>query len=242
MTKQSRFALQLILTTAALTISFCTPTAFAQGGGDTQEKVAFVKQSIADNQKRLHQYQWIETMQLALKGEPKPPKQNLCSYGPDGKVQKTPIAESQPQESGRQGRLKKHVIEKKTDEMKDYMAQVKGLLALYVPPSGERIEAARGAGNVSVGAPPGSDAVQLIFKNYAQPGDQMTLTFNTAAKKIQQININTYLDDPKDAVTLAVNFASLPDGTNYVQQTVLDATAKKIQVTTTNANYQKLAQ
>jgi hypothetical protein len=34
--------------------------------------------------------------------------------------------------------------------------------------------------------------------------------------------------------------ASLPDGTNYVQQTVLDATAKKLQVTTTNSNYQKL--
>jgi hypothetical protein len=33
--------------------------------------------------------------------------------------------------------------------------------------------------------------------------------------------------------------ASLPDGTNYAQQTVLDATAKKLQVTTTNSNYQK---
>jgi hypothetical protein len=41
-------------------------------------------------------------------------------------------------------------------------------------------------------------------------------------------------------VTLAVQMASLPDGTNYVQQTVLDATAKKLQVTTTNSNYQKL--
>ena len=34
--------------------------------------------------------------------------------------------------------------------------------------------------------------------------------------------------------------ASLPDGTNYVQQTVLDATAKKLRVTTTNSNYQRL--
>jgi hypothetical protein len=50
------------------------------------------------------------------------------------------------------------------------------------------------------------------------------------------------MDDPKDVVTLAVQFASLPDSTNYIQQTVLDATAKKLQVTTTNSNYQPLAQ
>jgi hypothetical protein len=51
------------------------------------------------------------------------------------------------------------------------------------------------------------------------------------------------MDDPKDTVTLAVQMASLPDGTNYAQQTVLDATAKKLQVTTTNSNYQpKVAQ
>jgi hypothetical protein len=46
------------------------------------------------------------------------------------------------------------------------------------------------------------------------------------------------MDSPKDVVTLAVQMASLPDGTNYVQQSVLDATAKKLQVTTTNSNYQ----
>jgi hypothetical protein len=39
---------------------------------------------------------------------------------------------------------------------------------------------------------------------------------------------------------LTVQMASLPDGTNYAQQTVLDASAKKLQVTTTNSNYQKL--
>jgi hypothetical protein len=53
--------------------------------------------------------------------------------------------------------------------------------------------------------------------------------------------VNTYLDDPKDTVTLAVQFASLPDSTNYVQQSILNATAKKLQVTTTNSNYQLLA-
>jgi predicted dinucleotide-binding enzyme len=48
------------------------------------------------------------------------------------------------------------------------------------------------------------------------------------------------MDEPKDVVTLAVQFSSLPDSTNYVQQTVLDATAKKLVVTTTNSDYRTL--
>jgi len=68
----------------------------------------------------------------------------------------------------------------------------------------------------------------------------MTLSFDTAEKKIRQLTVQTYVDDPKDPVTLAVLFASLPDGTNYTLQNILDAPAKKIQVRTINSDYQKL--
>ena len=84
--------------------------------------------------------------------------------------------------------------------------------------------------------------MDLVFVNYAQQGDKMTIGFNTASKKVQTVNVNTYLDNPQDVVTLTVQFASLPDGTNYAQQTMLNATAKQLQVTTTNSNYAKLAQ
>ena len=243
MTNKTRIAIELLIVTAALATPSSTQIASGQSASDMQEKVAFLKQSVADNQQRLHQYQWVETTQLTLKGDAKPPKQNLCSYGPDGQVQKLPIGDSQPQEqSGRRGRLKQHVIEKKTEEMQDYMQQVKGLLALYVPPNSQRIQAAYQAGNISINPTAGPGIMQLSFKNYAQTGDQMMLFFDTTAMKVQQLSIHTYLNDPKDAVTLAVQFASLPDGTNYAQQTVMDAPAKKIQVTTTNSNYQRLAQ
>ena len=214
------------------------------GGGpaEMQQKLAALKQSAAENKQKLHQYQWVETTQLTLKGEPKPAKSNLCSYGPNGQVQKVPIGQQQPQQqqqSGRRGRVKEHVIEKKTEEMQDYMQQVKGVISLYVPPSAQRMQKAYQAHNVSI--IPGGGAAQLVFKNYAQPGDQMTIAFDMATRKIQTLNVNTYVGDPKGVVTLAAQFASLPDGTNYVAQTVLNAPSKEIQVTTTNANYSKLA-
>jgi hypothetical protein len=211
-----------------------------QGAGDLQQKLAAVKQSAAENQQKLHKYQWTETTQLNLKGDDKPPSENLCQYGPDGKVQKTPIGP--PPEAPSGGRMKQRVIAKKKEEMKDYMGQVKTLLALYVPPDPQRMQAAFQAGKVSLQPDPDAGVTKLVFKDYALPGDQMTISFSTAAKKISTLNVNTYMDDPKDVVTLAVQFASLPDGANYAQRTVLDATAKSLKVTTTNANYQPLGQ
>ena len=195
-----------------------------------------MKAVAAENKQKLRQYQWIETTQLTLKGDQKPPTENSCQYGPDGQVQKTPIGPPPEQPSG--GRLKERIIEKKKAEMKDYMQDVKAVLAMYVPPDPQRMQQAYQAGNVALNPVPG--AVNLVFTNYAQQGDKMTLTFDTNAKKITSLNINTYMGEEKDVVTLRVQMGSLPDGTNYAQQTVLDATAKQLVVTTTNSNYQKM--
>lgn len=219
---------------SVVALAMFTP-AVAQNS-ELQEKVSAVKQIAAANQQALHQYQWTETTELTLKGDPKSPSTNLCRYGPDGQVQKTPVGPPPEQPSG--GRLKQKVIAKKKAEMKDYMGDVKALLSLYVPPDPQKMQQAYQAGKVSLNPTPG--AVSLIFKDYAQPGDQMTLTFDTAALKIISLKVNTYMGEEKDAVTLQVQMASLPDGTNYVQQSVLNATAKQLVVTTSNSNYQKL--
>ena len=203
---------------------------------EIQEKLAAVKQAAAENKQKIRQYQWIETTQLTLKGDAKPPTKNSCLYGPDGKVQKTPIGPPPAPPSG--GRAKQKLIEKKKEEMKDYMQDVKVVLGLYVPPDPQKMQADFQAGKVSLS--PVAGTVNLVFTDYAQPGDKMTLTFDPATKKITGLNINTYMGQEKDVVTLQVQMASLPDGTNYESQTILNATAKQLVVTTTNSNYQKL--
>jgi hypothetical protein len=213
-----------------------------------QEKVTALKASLAKNQAALKQYAWTETTQIALKGEVKKQEQKECQYGPDGKVQKIPMeAASQPQQEqsagGRRrgGLLKKKIVEKKVGEMKDYMGRVAALVHEYAPPDPQKIQAAQAAGNVAV--TPAEPVSSIVIKNYLKQGDALTLGFDTTAKKIVTYNVDSYLDDPKeDAVKLAVNFARLPDGTNYVQQSVLDATGKKIEVRVTNSDYKKLTQ
>jgi hypothetical protein len=214
-------------------LCWSVPT-FAQNG-ELLQKLAAAKQAAAENKQRLHQYQWIETTQLTLNGDPKPASQQLCQYGPDGQLQKTPIGVP-PEQSG--GRLKRRIADKKKAEIQQYMGEVKNLLALYVPPDPQKMQQAYEAGKLSFN--PNGGLVNLIFADYAQPGDRMTLTFDTNSKKIISLSVNTYMGEAKDAVTLQVQMATMPDGTNFAQQTILNASAKQLVVTTTNANYQKL--
>src|SRR5271163_1142676 len=203
-----------------------------------QEKMSAVTQIAAANKQRLQQYQWIELTQMTLDGDQKPATQNLCRYAPDGSVQKTPLGAPPPPPSG--GRLKERIIEKKKAEMEQYMASVKAVLSLYVPPDPQALGQAYQAGKVTL--QPSNGVVNLIFSNYAQPGDKMTLTYNAGAHAITSLSVNTYFDQTKDDVTLQVQMATLPDGTNYVQQTVLNATAKKLVVTTTSSSFQLINQ
>jgi hypothetical protein len=176
-----------------------------------QQRIGAIKQSIAENKERLRQYQWIETTQLTVRGDAKPPSQQLCRYGPDGQVQKTPIGP---------------------------LEEVKGLISQYVPPDPQRIETARMAGKVELN--PAASSVNLVIRDYVQTGDQMTLTFDTDGRVVA-LSVNSYMGEARDAVTLQVRMASLPDGTNYAQQTVLNAIAKQLQATITNADYQRLS-
>ena len=122
------------------------------------------------------------------------------------------------------------------------MQQVAALVHQYVPPDPQKLQAAQAAGNVAL-QPAAEGLANLTIKNYVKDGDSLALDFDSAAKKIRSYAVNSYLDNSKDnPVKMDVTFASLPDGTNYAQQTVLDAPAKKIQVKVTNSGYKKAGQ
>ena len=226
---------------ASLAAAIAAGAAAQQGGmmkEVIQSKLAAVKQSQATNQAALRQYTWTENVQFALKGEVKGTKQFSCRYGPDGKVAKTPMGP--PPEQQNMGPLKRRIVEQKKEEITDTMEGVKAVIGLYVPPDGQKMEQAFQAGNASLDRP-GAGEAGLVFRNYAKPGDSMTLDFAMATKKLAGLKVNSYTTDPSQPVSLVVQFATLPDGTNYPASEIIDAPAQAIQVTVTNANYQKLA-
>lgn len=235
-----RITLQKYAVVSILITSFValTPRAFSQAPNpQLQQKVAALKQALGQNKQALSHYTWVETRQMILKGDVKSTQMFQCQYGPDGKVQKTAIGPPQPPPAEKHG-MRGRVVEKKKGEMKDYMQQVASLIKFYVPPTRAQIQNSFQAGKASI--QPQGGLVTLVFRDYAVPGDSMSVTIDGTSNKIRSFAVNTYLNDASQVVTLNAVFQSLPDGTNYVAQTVLDATAKQIQIRTTSASFNKM--
>jgi hypothetical protein len=222
----------------------------AQGNAaDRQQRIAALRESLAQNQAALKTYTWKEATEISLNGEVKKQEQKQCRYGADGKVQKTvigggdkPEQKQQEQAGGRRGggRLKQAVVENKVEDMKEYMEKAAALVHQYVPQDGQKIQAALAAGKVSTQPASAQGLTTITISDYVKAGDKLILGFDPTAKKLRSYQVQSYVEKPKDdAVALAVTFASLPDGTNYPQQTALDVAAKKIKVKITNSGYAK---
>jgi hypothetical protein len=206
---------------------------------DLQQKLAAAKASAAQNQVALRSYSWLEKTELRLKGELKSTKVDMCKYGPDGKVQKTPVVEPPPPE--KQRGLKGKIVAKKTGEMKEELESAVALVQQYVPPSPDLMQVVMNAGTATL-SQVGRGAVALKFPGYVKQGDALTLTFESAVKTLRQMAVSTWLDEPDNPVTLTVTMQALPDGTSYPGNIVFKLPKRQIEVKITKSNYQKIVQ
>jgi hypothetical protein len=232
----------LIASAALVFLALPVQQAIAQNPGPTtelQQRLADVKQAAAQNKQALAHYSWQQQETTAIKGNVKDTKVYQVHVGPDGKQQKVEM-EDMPQSSGGGGRLKQHVVKKKKEEFQEYGEQIGALAALYTTPDPERLQQAYQQGNLMLASGGAPGEVKMVIKNYIKPNDQVTLLFNKQDKAIQSLQIQSYLTDPKDAVTIAAQFSKLPDGTNHVATTQINGVSKELQVTTQNSNYQKM--
>lgn len=210
-------------------------------GGQLKQRFAELRQAVAENQKKLRAYHWVETTELSLKGEVKNRKQTECRYGADGQIERTEIGgPSEPKKAP--GGLRGKMAKKKTEEFADYMERFGSLLSRYIPPDTSRMQVALQAGRVNLEQTPGSPLASLVFRDYAKSGDTVTFTFDTAAKKLNSFNVATYLDSPEDAVGVDVRFSALADGTRFPEDVVLTSKSKQLQVRRTNFDYKKAGQ
>jgi hypothetical protein len=209
---------------------------------EMQQRVAEVKMAAAMNKQSLAKMTWVETVTISLKGEQKKVEHFQVRIGPDGKPQKTSLdqAAPPPEQSGRRGRIKEHVVEKKTEEYKDYADQMKALMQQYLPPDKDMIEQAYGKGGITMapGGAPGE--VQLIVHNYLKPGDSMTLFVDKAQKQLVRIQIASYMSDPKDAMTASVQFSKVGDGSSQISNVVLNGVSKQLNIAVADSQYQPL--
>ena len=226
----------LVLTVAISAGIFSITPAIAQNQ-QMEQKLTAIKNAAAANKQKLAQYTWTETETVSIKGSVKDTKTYQVAMV-NGKAQKTLMNDQKASSGGgREGRAKEHVIEKKTEEYEEYGQSIGALAKEYTTPNPEAMMAAKQAGNVSL--QPGAGTVSLVIKSYVKPGDSVTMTISEATHSPVSVQVNSYLSDPKDAVTINAQFAKLPDGTNHVATTTINGVSKQLGFAEQNSNYQK---
>jgi hypothetical protein len=202
---------------------------------ELEEKLLAIKQNMAMNKQKLAQYTWTETETTIIKGDVKDTKTYLVQMV-NGQQQKTEVSDQQVPQGGRAGRLKERIIEKKQEEYQEYGQQIGALAKQYTTPDPNRLMQAKQQGNLSL--EPGNGTVNLVIKSFVKPNDQVTLTISEQTKAPVALQVNSYLNDPRDAVNINAQFAQLPDGTNHVATTTINGVSKELTLSEQNSNYQ----
>ena len=228
----------LALTVAVVSMVALTGATAVAQSPQMEEKLMVIKQAQQANKQKLAQYTWQETETISIKGDVKDTKVYQVQMV-NGQAQKNLLNDQKAQSGGREGRVKERIIDKETQEYEQYGQQIGALAKQYTAPDPERLMQAKQQGNISLQIG-GNGTVSLVIKNYIKPGDSMTMTINEQIHSPVSVQVNSYLDDPKDAVTISAQFAQLPDGTNHVATTQIDGVSKHLGINEQNSNYQRM--
>ena len=228
-----RMALTLTVAISAGLLS--TVPAIAQNQ-QMEQKLMAIKQAQDANKQKLAQYTWQETETISIKGNVKDTKVYQIRMV-NGQQKKTLLNDQKASSGGREGRAKERIVQKETGEYEEYGQSIGALAKQYTTPNPEALMQAKQAGNISI--QPGGGALNLVIKNYIKQGDSMTMTINEQTHSPASVQVNSYLSDPKDAVTISAQFARLPDGTNHVTTTTIDGVSKHLGINEQNSNYQR---
>jgi hypothetical protein len=222
-----------------LTLVMITWTSGIFAQADMKETVAMVKKNLADSKVKIKQYSWIETTTTFYKGEQKSVKQNQCYYSVDGKLTKVETGGSAPAKTP--GGLRGKIAENKKEEMADYMKTAIDKIQTYLPPDADKIQQIYAAGKASIQVLDPGKKFKLSFPDYNEKGDILSISLDKENNKLMGATVNTYIDDPKQKVDFNLTYSNLPDGTQYVSSTILDAQAKQVKVVIENSGYKKTA-
>ena len=182
-------------------------------------------------------YTWIQTSQVAYKGEVKSTTTSACQYVAGAQKPQCTQTSAPPPDKKQRGPVRNSVKDSKVEELKTYMDSVKTLVGQYVPPQKDQIQAAQGRGDVATAPNPANGTLALTISNYLQKGDAVIITVNQATHQVSHMAVNTWLNDPSATVTLDVAFTTLPNGVSFASTKTLTATAKEVVVTITDANF-----
>jgi hypothetical protein len=209
----------------------------AQSPTTPQERVVALKAILSASQALLKQFEWVETTVTSVGGEEKSRKQERCYYGADGGLQKVLLSQTTAPQKKRL-LFGKAIAAKKQQELAEFMQEATALVKLYVPPDQGRIQAVKDAGRLSL-TPLEGQKVRLTFSDYIKVGDSLALEVDLAGNRPVRAQVTTYVDSPKEPVTLDVSFGLVDNSATYASLIVLEAKSKEVKISLQNSGYRR---
>jgi hypothetical protein len=200
-----------------------------------QQNIALIKQNFTASQNSIKQYSWIETTTVYVNGEQKSVTQNQCYYDVTGQLTKVPTGATTQAKTP--GGIRGKIAANKTADMEAYIEKAKTQIKAYIPPQPAILDKIYASGGVGIKVLVPNQQFELDFPNYLLSGDLLAIQLDVVKKVLMQYNINTYIDTPSDAVTLAVTFQNLPDGTLYSGNITFNAPSQNLKIVMTNSGY-----
>jgi hypothetical protein len=199
---------------------------------------AKVKRVAVHNRELLGQYVWMEQDIVSVKGKESHEQVFSVQLGPDGKLQKTPLDLSDD-DRARFG-LRGRIAEKKIIADEEYVESLTALIQQYVPPDAQQLEWDCQHGKMKMDPESTETTYRMVTSSYLQQGDRMLLAFDKTQDDMVTLWIDTYLDDPANAVNVDVQFQRMAGGPTHPAAITINGASKEIIITIHNTNYQRL--
>lgn len=208
--------------------------AFSQSN-ELQDDINLIKKNLSDSREKIRKYEWIETTTIFVDGEQKSVKQNQCYFGVDGTL--TKVATGATKDAKKPGGIRGKIAENKKEDMNDYVEAALKKIKGYIPPNADVIQKIYTGGKVGVQVLEPGKKFKLDFPDYAEAGDKLSISIDKANKLLLNYTVNTFVEGPKDPVSLNITFKTLPDGTTYPGNLTFESASKKVKIVIANSGF-----
>lgn len=198
-----------------------------------------IAQRMKRNGEILEHYSYKRRTEVVVNGQPRGARVDLVRYVNGTKETislETPQRTEQPGGArGLRGKLAQRKVEKKKEEMRAEMEQLKNAVTSYLSPDSDSMRAVLQNATISrTGSGPDAE-IKLTASGMKDPSDSFTMIWSTA--KHQPVSIEVRTESDGKPVQFTDNYATLPDGAFYTATTVISAPKTNIGLTITNYDY-----